>query len=134
MLQRNMERYGFAPDDEYRQVLADSVHVSDSRYRHLATSYYLHELSRDETLLPQKRAMSPAILAEVIELDGKDTPYGTFHFKPGKIGQVIDVTLRAALQQDDWNKVSKDYDEIPRKLLMKSNVYKGRILCDELGM
>ena len=134
MLQRNMQRYGFTPDEQYRKTLAGSVHMHEGRYRHVSTSYYQHELTGTNDLLPQREPMKPAILAEVLELDGKETPYGTVHFTPGKAGEVIDVTLKAALAKDTWEKVSKAYDVIPKRLLMKSHVYKGHMLCDDLGM
>lgn len=134
LLQRNMQRYDFTPDDQYRKTLGNAVHEAQGRYRHLATSYYLYELCREETLVQMRRPMSPAILAEVIELDGNDTPYGPVRFMPGKVGELIDVTLKAAMIHADWEEVHKTYSCLPERLLLKSNIYKGKKLSDELGL
>lgn len=134
MLQRNMTRYGFKPDDAYRQTLADALHMPDGKYRHLATSYYLHELCNDEPLLTPRVGMSPMTLLEVLYQDGAQTPYGTVSYLPGKIGEVIDVTLKAAMKSKDWDKVQKDYSILPEKFLMKSNFFKGRKITEELGL
>lgn len=134
MLQRNMQRYGITPDDEYRKILADAIHVPDGQYRHLATSYYQYELSREDPLVEMRRPMSPATLAEVIDQEGRETPYGTITYAPRQIGNVLDLTFKAALIDHAWEQVKKMYSNIPEKILMKSNIYKGNKLSDELGL
>lgn len=134
MLQRNMQRYGITPDDEYRKILADAIHVPDGQYRHLATSYYQYELSNKAPLVAMRRPMSPAILAEVIDQDGRETPYGKIQYAPKQIGHVLDLTFKAALHDHPWEQVKKMYSNIPENILMKSNIYKGNKLSDELGL
>lgn len=134
MLQKNMARYGFTPDDGYRKTLADGVHMPDGKYRHLATSYYQYELSRDEPLMLPRLPIPPEILLEVIEQNGAQTPYGEISYLPGKIGELIDVTLKAAMKSEDWDKVQKDYSIIPEKYLMKSKVFKGQKITEDLGL
>lgn len=136
MLQRNMARYDFTPDDAYRRRLANGVHMPDGKYRHLATSYYQYELCRDEPLLLPKLAVPPSVLLEVIEQDGAQTPYGAISYLPGKIGELIDVTLKAALTMNgkDWDSTQKEYSIIPEKFLMKSKFFKGQKLTDDLGL
>lgn len=136
-LQKNMERYGVVPDHAYRLILASAVHATEyAQYRHLPTSYYMYELVHDRELCPIKAPMSAEILLEVIEMDGKDTPYGKVIFHKEMLGKLLDENFKAALKKraQDWSLVEKEYASIPREHLLKSNIYKGRMLGADLGL
>lgn len=137
-LQKSMRRYDFVPDEEYRRRLTQSAHHSKAhltKLQHLATSFYLHELSQPEDLLPLKENLEPALLAEIFDLNGVETPYGSFTFLPKQIGSLLDDSLRLSLKDEEWSIVEKRYsDKVPVKYLNMSSIYKGNRISNDLGL
>ncbi|MBI6882812.1 hypothetical protein [Pseudomonas putida] len=137
-LQEIMFRYGITPDDEYRKVLSDSAHASSSmggQYENLAFTYFQYELSIPDPLIPLQKNISPQKLAEVIDFDGCETPYGKAKYLPEKVSALIDECIKLSLKESDWDSVRKTYEEsLSRDTLMRSKVYKSNLITAELGI
>ena len=136
-LQRYISDFGFKPDDRYRSwaaMLSTSKHVSSGE-KHLPVSFFAYELSTDEPLCDFINAPQPALIKSVLELDGAETPYGKISLNHRKVGQFLDETFKLSLKDlGDWDKVLKAYAGLGEDVLMKSNMYKGRRLTNDLGM
>lgn len=139
-LQHTMQTYGLTPDADYRKHLAKSAHASDMNTAatvHLATSYYLYELSIPDDLPLCKSPISLKTVLEVLALNAAETPYGIFDYLPRKVGQFLDNMLHLATTapKADAHKVIKEYqDAIPEKTLMLSRFYRGHQLSNAMGL
>jgi hypothetical protein len=139
-LQRTMKAYNYTPDDEYRKYLALSAHACESKEGaapHIATSYFLHELSIPDDYFNTRRPLSMETIQEILALNGADTPYGVFHYLPHKIGKFLDNMIQMHVNENGakLDAVLDAYRAaMPEKQLMLSGYYKGQILTEALGM
>jgi hypothetical protein len=139
-LQRTMKAYDYVPDDEYRKHLAQSAHAGESKdgqAPHIATSYFLHDLSIPDEYFQTRVIISMESIQEILALNGAETPYGVFNYLPHKIGNFLDDMIQKHANEKGA-KLEAVLDSfraaIPEKQLRLSNFYKGHLLSDALGL
>lgn len=136
-LQRYMADFAFEPDELYRSQASQwaTARDVDPGHKHLGTSFFVYELSTELPVCRIGHTPKASLIKSVLELDGAQSPYGIISLNQRKVGQFLDETLKLALKDlGDWDKVVKTYQSLGENVLMKSNLYKGKRLTEDLGM
>lgn len=136
-LQRYMADYDFIPSESYRvsAIRTATAKHPDPKMKFQPVSYLAYDLGIDDPLVGLVNTPTASLVKSVLDLDGTESPYGKIVFNKSKVSQFLDETFKLALKDTkDWDKAIKPYRILGEKVLMQSNIYKGRRLESDLGM